>query len=372
MTTQLHPSLTLIRNNLFPQDDDYSLAPNTPSLEEDAAEQTAGDHTVEDTVTEIPQHIREFFRRRVEARDTKFSLKPKAGQIVFAKIAHSLTVLLLKPVENNVWQGLVCSSDVDYASYWDILLEEEDEPCDPVVSMIQTWNPVQVYIPETGDVVAELSESRLQAIQATMREHKKDSPPLTHMSNDTRPGYVEARTTLHNHIVVTGAPLGGPDDPRREYQQMLTQVAQTLCERTQSAIARGINESTLAAIVQALFDRFKQAAADLNQPLPVLAPNVAYALSDKAPLKTITWGHLKLLVHENTNDWQLICEFTGNENDLPCTIHQQVGALPTNTFTLDSANPTETLYITQGKKGLLALQCGHSPKMHITLPLFAE
>jgi hypothetical protein len=127
----------------------------------------------------------------------------------------------------RIWSGWLCASETQYAGYWDLLLEPEDEPFDPLAGMVQIWNPVYVYLPSTSLVLAELRLERLAAVRALASEF------LTTPEPDPRqacPGRLLARRTLDDHPVLTGTPLGEAEDPRWRYHDLYARAAKAVKE----------------------------------------------------------------------------------------------------------------------------------------------
>lgn len=318
----LSPSLSVIENTLFsPSDEliqrwlegDKSLPHDTvAALERDpvacalraerlqAAFQDAP--APPEQPLRLPAWLHELFARRTTARAHRFSPKPKAGQILRVDQAIGpqgplpwdfncpLAVLIAEPTEvNNVWYGWLAASETDYASPWDLLLEEQDEPYDPLVSLVQVWNPTHVYIPSTRIVLAELQPQRL----ATLRSLASDL--LAGMPSDpalARPGALVERLTQDGCRVMTGTPLGGPNDPRWRYQELYFAAAGLLRDLAKLALAESVS------LLERLLARLKQAADTWNLSLePVAVPVLgeatatavqAYRLSNLVDLQVVS------------------------------------------------------------------------------------
>ncbi|OAD20568.1 hypothetical protein THIOM_003722, partial [Candidatus Thiomargarita nelsonii] len=126
------------------------------------------------STTALPAFLREQIRRRRKVLSAQFSPVPTAGQILRIDeirgpsglldwdLPRPLAALLGEPTETaDVWYGWMVTSETDYATDWDMLLEPEDEPFDPIAGMIQIWNPVYIYLPSTSRILAELKPARL-------------------------------------------------------------------------------------------------------------------------------------------------------------------------------------------------------------------
>ncbi|EDN65974.1 hypothetical protein BGP_4461 [Beggiatoa sp. PS] len=141
---------------------------------------------------------------------------------------NPLTILLDKPTNiGNVWAGWLVAAETDYASYWDMLLEPEDEPYDPLAGMIQVWNPIQITIPAETKVLAELKPIRLQAVRALAEEY--ETGVVSSQDGNCLPGRIAPRDTLGGFSVLTGTLLGDKNtDPRYEYQTLYHEVAKAI------------------------------------------------------------------------------------------------------------------------------------------------
>jgi tetratricopeptide (TPR) repeat protein len=257
----LSPPLEVIERNLFGPSEELlaAWADNDPSLPPDliaalaadpearahrdarlAAEAKAWEETPEQPQRSMPAFLEDLIRRRQAHRDAQFSPKPRAGQILRVDevigpqgwdLPQPLAVLISEPdpqdPSGRIWSGWLCASETQYAGYWDLLLEPEDEPFDPLAGMVQIWNPVYVYLPSTSLVLAELRPERLSAVRALASEF------LTTPEPDPRqacPGRLLARRTLDNHLVLTGTPLGKAEDPRWRYSEIYARAAKAVKE----------------------------------------------------------------------------------------------------------------------------------------------
>ncbi len=181
----------------------------------------------------VPPWLMEMIERRSSVAGTRFSgsAEPMAGQLRLVDRAvgrggddlgwdmnRPLVVLLWRETEDPaVWAGWMASHEADYAGYWDVLLEDGDQPCDPLVAMIQLWNPVPVYVESTGRVLGQLSEFRLAALAAAFADFLSgERPDASH----ARPGSLIDRLTTTGERIMTGTPVGEEEDPRRRYQDL--------------------------------------------------------------------------------------------------------------------------------------------------------
>ncbi|MFO1419584.1 MAG: hypothetical protein U1F59_01230 [Candidatus Competibacteraceae bacterium] len=258
----LRPSLTFIEHHLFQPSDDLiqrwtageplppgvadALAANPDAcarraeLEQAESEESADEVPGEAlAVPPLPAKLRALIRRRVAARNAAFDPIPQAGQIVridevrgpdgpleAIDLPHPLAVLLAEPTAiDQVWSGWLVATETDYAGPDDGLLGPEDEPCDPLARLVQTWNPVRVYLPSVSRVLAQLNPERLAAIRALAATRTE---PMAAAADPAQPGRVVSRQ-VGSYAILTGAPLGD-DDPRRAYRTLYARAVQTFLE----------------------------------------------------------------------------------------------------------------------------------------------
>jgi len=265
----LHPPLKVIENKLFmPSDglllrwaaDDPSLSQETVKalennsvareLHADLKNQSDSAKVIEDKESEsapLPSFLSELIDQRIAAREHYADVSvPSPGQILQIDqivgpkgpidwdLPGPLAVLISEPTETkNVWYGWMVASETDYASHWDMLLEPEDQPFDPLASMIQIWNPVHIYVPYNAPVLATLKPERLQAVRALAVEFATGDDPDISLS---QPGHIAPRATFENFSILTGSPISGNDDPRQHYQVLYHRAADVLREVAPSVI----------------------------------------------------------------------------------------------------------------------------------------
>lgn len=234
---------------------------------------------------EMPAVLREMIAQKIAVRIKVGQAKPVAGQIlridgvdapegsVGATIAQPLAVLIDHRLEDQIWAGWLVSSEIDYASSKDLLLDEQDEPFDPLVAMIQVWNPVRVSITSTGQVLAKLSPERLSVVRDMVQEG--DQPNQLLECDVTGPGAVMEWRTSTGRLVLTGTPLGEEHDPRRRYQE-LYRAAAMMITRSAPLVA------TRPSLLNTLITQLTEAAQRLGESL-TLRPLVPQALGEKAP-----------------------------------------------------------------------------------------
>ena len=185
----------------------------------------------------IDASVEDCIARLTQFRQSAFDKAPRAGQIVRVEravgadlvetetnVGIGLAVLLSAPTDiADVWVGWLVTSEASYAASWDLLLQDEDEPFHPSSCMVQTWNVVHVYVPTIGTVLAQLKEARLDAARALALEAVSGYED-TRAASD--PGRIVTRRISSGHVMETGTPLSGPDDPRWRYQQLYFAAAE--------------------------------------------------------------------------------------------------------------------------------------------------
>lgn len=186
-----------------------------------------------------PAFIQRLIARRVAAQGAGFGPAPQAGQIILIDMPRPsdqgsqrrpqspLAVLLDEPAASrDVWTGWLASPETDYAGEWDLVLQEDDGPCDPLAGMVQAWNPLSVQLPPTEGLrmLAQLGEARRRAVRALASDFARGNP----LALAARPGRIALRKTSQGWPVLTGTPLGGEDDPRRGYQALYREAGNAL------------------------------------------------------------------------------------------------------------------------------------------------
>ncbi len=236
----------------------------------------------------LPDFILDLIRRKAAANSLPETAPPAPGQIVSVEkivtsrpdeldafMSSPLFVLLDGPAElPGLWHGWLASGETDYASWWDFVLQEVDEPFDPAAGMVQLWNPVQLYLPQAGRIVAVLSSTRLQAVRALAAEFVTSQTP-TNVA--VWPGRVATRTTIGGMQAQTGSPLGGADDPRHRYQQIYLEAAEAVREPARIAMRKlgTVPEGQIGSLLNKLI-----ATAGRLKEMLVPEPRVAVAMSE--------------------------------------------------------------------------------------------
>jgi hypothetical protein len=221
---------------------------------------------------------------------------PKPGQLDWV-MQVPLHVLLDEPDETpQVWHGWLVSGEPDYASWWDFVLQDQDEPFEPFACVVQLWNPVQVYLPMISKAVSSLSLRRLQAVRALAADFVDGTIPP---GVPVWPGRVAVRETSDGMIVATGSPLGGERDPRHRYQHLLHHAAEAVREPARLAIAAAVAPSARTSLMAGWIE----AARRLGEMLQ-LQPRVAVAMSGEAASDAdLIWpDHARISILELADD----------------------------------------------------------------------
>ena len=146
-----------------------------------------------------------------------------------------LAVLLRAPASGHstVWQGWMVSPDTDYACYWDMVLEPQDEPMDPRASIVQAWNSVLIDIRGVGPVIGVLSPERLSAV-AVLADDFVRGPSIG--TSGAQPGTLVQRS-LGGRSMVTGTPYGAHGtDPRLDYQSLYHSAAEPVRQHARAIL----------------------------------------------------------------------------------------------------------------------------------------
>lgn len=235
----------------------------------------------------MPDHVRDYIRRRVATRSLATMSRPAPGRIVLieklvtpragqmdAIMTAPLYILLDGPTEAPaLWHGWLVAGETEYASWWDFVLQEEDAPFDPEAAMVQLWNPVHLYLPMAGKVVGCLAPHRLQAVRSLAADFVTSETPT---DLPVWPGRVAMRMTTSGLPVATGSPLGDQLDPRRRYQDVYFEAAEAIREPARLALAEVVPQTSF---MESLRLRLATAASELGQQL-VPVPRVVHAMAE--------------------------------------------------------------------------------------------
>lgn len=136
------------------------------------------------------------------------------------------------PTRPHLWRGWLAVAEADWAGPYDVLLEPDDEPFDPISGVIQAWNPVHVR-EQVAPRLGRLTAARLAAVRAVQDESagRVDSDLGQVLP---QPGFIGLRSA-GGFSVLTGTPLARLD-PRRDYQALYRDAAQEL-GRQSAAVA---------------------------------------------------------------------------------------------------------------------------------------
>lgn len=382
MNIYMTPSLSVIESNLF--DPPLTVAADHADIGvrlkgDTAAPSSARRETqpapplfAEIAEVRVPAHLVAKIRQRVACQAQGWPLRPEPGLIVrvdevpadppgFGQRALSqpLVVLLSAPKGKDLWDGWLMGWETDYASHRDLLLEEEDEPYDPLAAMVQTWNPVTLYWPSASAVLGRLRPERLAAVRELAEEDDAGGASF----DKARPGGLLLRTTKSGHLVLTGTPLGDRSDPRWRYRDLYLKAAAVL----QAAAQRAPAAQPARPWWQDLLDAFQEGvrAAGLG-----LAPVPMPALGADESESGSTW---KI---EDWLEWRLIPDSSGDSVRIRFRLIQetplQVGLLRGEQVRqqqrLSPDQPEAELIAGRGQ-GLAVFIRDDAGTMRLTLPL---
>lgn len=245
----------------------------------------------------LPSRIADLIRRHLVTRDHYAGIREaEAGQMRLISLpwrgdgvplerglGAPLAVLLWRETATpDVWSGWLLASETDYATDADALLEREDEPYDPLVAMVQLWNPVQITLNSAHPVIGQLAVSRLETLATAYADRQRAG---TAAPIPARPGQLMERLVSNGQLLLCGTPLGGSEDPRRRYQELYLAAAAMLNAAARHAVASHARDPEppatprltdgLAAMWERLSRRLRDLAHQLGQPLLPVDPITA-------------------------------------------------------------------------------------------------
>lgn len=175
--------------------------------------------------------LAELARRREAVAQRAFPARWAPGRLVSVVHEGRLLGMLLDKCapdgpSGEIWHGWLAASEADWAGAFDVLLEPEDEPFEPMFGLIQTWNAVRlVPSPQlAARVLGEVSATRLAAIRAVHDEWAAQAGPAIAPA----PGRIALRSVGGVFSVLSGTPLADSGDPRTEYQALYREAAARL------------------------------------------------------------------------------------------------------------------------------------------------
>lgn len=230
----LWPPLSVIESDLA---EAVAETSSPPACKETIDEVGAKTHTT----AIMPDFMQAMVARKVAAQSAEFAETPTAGQVRATsqiidaegkpgkRLNKPYAILLDQNESGDVWRGWMVASETDYASYWDMLLDDRDLPFDPLAGMVQIWNPVRCRLPADSRPIAQLSAERLEAV----RDLARDFGTPQSIDDTPRPGFVAPRHASSGAVVLAGTLLGDAHDLRRAYQTLYLELAQEISRAVQ-------------------------------------------------------------------------------------------------------------------------------------------
>lgn len=181
---------------------------------------------------QLPQPLRDLAEARAALAALQDGSDWSPGDLVaLAGPGRGLLGVLLDEVEQAagpdrpaLWRGWLTAAEADWAGVYDVLLEPEDAPFDPLAGVVQAWNPVRVSARE-APVLGRLSAARLAAVRAVRDEHARGGSAAV-AAIAPRPGAIGLRVA-GGFSVLTGTPLAA-GDVRADYQALYRDAAAQL------------------------------------------------------------------------------------------------------------------------------------------------
>ncbi|MGJ7504638.1 hypothetical protein ACSFBF_30075 [Variovorax sp. ZT5P49] len=229
MTHDLWPPLSVIRHALETgaavPDDAPDSAPGTATVAMPGTSPPTGATPASApaaAASDLLLPLTELARRREAVAQRAFPARWAPGRLV--SVVHEgrlLGVLLDRCIQGDLWQGWMAAGEADWASAFDVLLEPDDEPFEPMFGVIQAWNVLTLApTPQLcARVLGEVSATRLAAIRAVHDEWAAHAS----LAIAPEPGRIALRSVGGVFSVLSGTPLG-PQDPRADYQELYRDV----------------------------------------------------------------------------------------------------------------------------------------------------
>lgn len=227
----------------------------------------------------MPASLVAKIRQRIASQDRAPPLQPAPGLIVRIdrpigpqgsldwEMPQPLAVLLAGPTEErDLWQGWLMAWETDYASDGDLILDDQDDPHDPLAAMVQVWNPLQLYWPAASAVLGQLQPERLAAVRDLALEMSKTSPE----PGTGRAGTLVQRATSGGHLVLTGMPLVDADDPRWRYREFYFAAADLVRNMARQSVSAHLPRPWWQSLLNAFQEGTRAAGLGLT-PMPIAA-----------------------------------------------------------------------------------------------------
>lgn len=250
--SQLYPPIKRLHRELFSPLDITEPPEPTPDFELD------GNDT---TPPPLPDFLREHIARTVAAQAAYPSAPAAVGQIRAISSVNTIQRQNSRPLGRNVgvllgahlggkrWQGWLVTTDTDYATDRDLLVEEEDGPADPQAGMIMSRLPLRVMLQGDEAIFAKLSPARLGAVIA-LAESPLGAEPLP-----PRPGHIYTRDLDADHVGITGSPLGALNDPRHAYFALHQRLADEMTAAADASVVQSEDKPARSTLLGWLFGR---------------------------------------------------------------------------------------------------------------------
>lgn len=203
----------------------------------------------------VPDFVRASIASHVAARAILQPKDLRAGDIVLLDqigkdekhegrpLNETVGILLVEQKFADVWRGFVVAGEQDYASQFDIFIDEKDEPVDPAMRFVQAWNQIEVIFTAECRRLGVFSAARLAAVSEVANEALAGLAATALPPSIPRIGL---RQLASGASVVTGTSIGNLRDPRKQYQSLYRALAREASvpaialaeERVRNAAAR--------------------------------------------------------------------------------------------------------------------------------------
>jgi hypothetical protein len=158
---------------------------------------------------------------------------------------------------------------------------------------------------------------------------------------------------------MTGTPLGGPDDPRRRYQELYFAAADLLKEPARMALAEAIEEPAPLTVLEWLLETLQRAAATWQLPLEPKREPVSLGPETVSATPTQRLGDLLRIQLFPDPQAKSVQVFVALQGETPLVVKVVKGDRERQQRPLTSTDPKADFFIELGLGLVLVVEAQH-------------